>query len=128
MSSDPVKLEYRVEIPRFSRRDWWVVISPFLLSCLSVYIVFKNASDEPYFGGIYLRDFLEQVVLGAMVIIAWLIYDALALFTFRGRLILMFVVPAVLWSTICILYGMFAFFDYLHDVGLLNHSPSLGTV
>jgi len=75
----PVELGYSSLPDPEPQIRWWVVAVPFTLTLISGYVIFKLGNDYPYMMGIYARDFIEQVILGSMTCVGWVLYGVFAI-------------------------------------------------
>jgi uncharacterized membrane protein len=97
---------------------WMIFMSLLLafLTLLSLYIVLRNANDEPYYGGVRESDAWTQVGLSSALIALWIQWCiAIAILAMRRKVHWAFLI-AYLWAGLAICFLVTTASGYLSDV------------
>jgi hypothetical protein len=96
-----------------------------LLTLASFWVVYGNASEEPYYGTIRAFDMLQQVGLGSVLIVLWVAWcGTLVVLVGRGK-VHPGILGALVWALIVIIYVVGGVDGYISDLIKFQSTPSL---
>lgn len=115
----------RVGTLPFLRPTWWDVVFAVLflmLSAVSLWVVYRGATDEPYAGPISSTDGVVQVGLACVLVFAWVELSALSAWLAATRRASWLWLVALPWALLCCGYLISGIHGYMADLSRY-HQP-----